>query len=150
VEDPDETAGDAAHRVVVAGVSCAEFIAEGAGSGGCGERGQGLGVQGVDEVPVADVAGVHRLLLAGLDRQRGGAGVVLAGLGAGVAAGGVAELADLSRERAVLGWLVAAGHQPSHSYVPNSDTVRGSCLEDVDNCDLYVLIVGVPASRGQS
>jgi hypothetical protein len=52
-------------------------------------------------------------------------------------------VADLERERrAVVEWLVAAGHQPFHSYVPKSDTVRDSCLEDVDNCDLYVLIVG--------
>ncbi len=52
-------------------------------------------------------------------------------------------IADLRQERqAVMDWLVAAGHQPGHSYVPSSDTVRGSCLEDVDNCELYVLIVG--------
>ena len=52
-------------------------------------------------------------------------------------------IADLRQERrAVMEWLVAAGHQPVHSYLPNSDTVRDSCLEDVDNCDLYVLIVG--------
>jgi hypothetical protein len=52
-------------------------------------------------------------------------------------------IADLRQERrAVMEWLVAAGHQPVHSYLPNSDTVRDSCLEDVDGCDLYVLIVG--------
>ena len=52
-------------------------------------------------------------------------------------------VADLKRERrAVMEWLVAAGHQPVHSYLPNSDTVRDSCLEDVDGCDLYVLIAG--------
>ena len=52
-------------------------------------------------------------------------------------------VADLKRERrAVMDWLVAAGHQPVHSYLPNSDTVRDSCLEDVDSCDLYVLIMG--------
>ena len=52
-------------------------------------------------------------------------------------------IADLRQERqAVMEWLVAAGHQPVHSYLPNSDTVRDSCLEDVDSCDLYVLIVG--------
>ncbi len=52
-------------------------------------------------------------------------------------------LADLKAERdAVMDWLVAAGHQPVHSYVPNSDTVRESCLDDVDGCDLYVLILG--------
>ena len=52
-------------------------------------------------------------------------------------------VADLKRERrAVMDWLVAAGHQPVHSYQPNSDTVRDSCLDDVDTCDLYVLILG--------
>jgi len=51
--------------------------------------------------------------------------------------------ADLKRERrAVMDWLVAAGHQPVHSYLPSSDTVRASCLDDVDGCDLYVLILG--------
>ena len=39
-------------------------------------------------------------------------------------------------------WLVAAGHQPVHSYLPDSDTVRDSCLDDVDKSDLYVLIAG--------
>jgi Domain of unknown function (DUF4062)/Tetratricopeptide repeat len=52
-------------------------------------------------------------------------------------------VADLKRERrAVMDWLVAAGHQPVHSYQPNSDTVRDACLDDVDTCDLYVLIAG--------
>jgi Domain of unknown function (DUF4062)/Tetratricopeptide repeat len=52
-------------------------------------------------------------------------------------------VADLERERqAVTDWLVAARHQPVHSYLPSSGTVRGSCLDDVDTCDLYVLIVG--------
>ena len=38
-------------------------------------------------------------------------------------------VADLKRERrAVMEWLVAAGHQPVHSYLPDSDTVRDSCL----------------------
>ena len=52
-------------------------------------------------------------------------------------------VADLKRERrAVMDWLMAAGHQPVHSYLPDSDTVRVSCLDDVDTSDLYVLIVG--------
>ena len=52
-------------------------------------------------------------------------------------------IADLKRERrAVMDWLVAAGHQPVHSYQPNSDTVRDSSLDDVDTSDLYVLIAG--------
>jgi tetratricopeptide (TPR) repeat protein len=49
---------------------------------------------------------------------------------------------DLAAEReAVSDWLVAANHQPVHSYQPDSETVRDSCLEDVDTCDLYVLIL---------
>jgi hypothetical protein len=52
-------------------------------------------------------------------------------------------IADLDRERrAVMEWLVDAGHQGVHSYLPDSDTVRDSCLADVDTCDLYVLILG--------
>src|SRR5215472_8147145 len=50
---------------------------------------------------------------------------------------------DLQQERqAVMEWLVAADHQPVHSYRPDSETVRDSCLDDVDTCDLYVVIVG--------
>jgi Domain of unknown function (DUF4062)/Tetratricopeptide repeat len=52
-------------------------------------------------------------------------------------------IADLEAERqAVIDWLVAAQHQVVHSYRPSSDTVRDSCLGDVDICDLYVLILG--------
>src|SRR5215469_16488228 len=52
-------------------------------------------------------------------------------------------ITDLKAERqAVMDWLVAAQHQVVHSYRPNSDTVRDSCLADVDSCDLYVVIVG--------
>ncbi len=52
-------------------------------------------------------------------------------------------ITDLRAERqAVMDWLVAAQHQVVHSYRPDSDTVRDSCLADVDTCDLYVLIAG--------
>ena len=52
-------------------------------------------------------------------------------------------IADLKQERqAVLDWLRAARHQAVDSYLPDSDTVRDSCLEDVGGCDLYVLILG--------
>ena len=52
-------------------------------------------------------------------------------------------LKDLEVERkAVFDWLVAANHQPVHSYRPDSETVRDSCLTDIDGCDLYVLILG--------
>ena len=63
-------------------------------------------------------------------------------------------IADLTGERrAVLDWLRLARHQAVDSYLPDSDTVRDSCLHDVGACDLYVLILGppvrVPASGRQ-
>ena len=52
-------------------------------------------------------------------------------------------IADLTEERrAVLDWLRLARLQAVDSYLPDSDTVRDSCLDDVDACDLYVLILG--------
>jgi len=52
-------------------------------------------------------------------------------------------IADMESERrAVFEWLEARGHQPVHSYRPDSETVRDSCLADIDTCDLYVLILG--------
>ena len=52
-------------------------------------------------------------------------------------------VADLAEERrAVLDWLRLARHQAVDSYLPGSDTVRDSCLDDVAGCDLYVLIAG--------
>jgi Domain of unknown function (DUF4062)/Tetratricopeptide repeat len=52
-------------------------------------------------------------------------------------------IADLKPERqAVLDWLRLARHQAVDSYLPDSDTVRDSCLKDVGRCDLYVLILG--------
>ena len=52
-------------------------------------------------------------------------------------------IADLTEERrAVLDWLRQARHQAVDSYLPDSDTVRDSCLDDVAVCDLYVLIAG--------
>ena len=50
---------------------------------------------------------------------------------------------DLEPERqAVIDWLVQADHQPRHSYVPDSHTVHEGCLNDVRECDAYVLILG--------
>jgi hypothetical protein len=50
---------------------------------------------------------------------------------------------DLKDERrAVSDWLIAADHQPVHSYVADSETVRDSCLDDIARCDLYVLLLG--------
>ena len=52
-------------------------------------------------------------------------------------------VADLEAERAaVFDWLRLARHQAVDSYLPDSDTVRDSCLDDVAGCDLYVLIAG--------
>ncbi len=52
-------------------------------------------------------------------------------------------IADLEPERrAVLDWLRLARHQAVDSYLPDSDTVRESCLDDVAGCDLYVLVLG--------
>jgi tetratricopeptide (TPR) repeat protein len=52
-------------------------------------------------------------------------------------------LLDLREERqAVSDWLIAAGFQPVHSYVADSETVRDSCLDDIAGCDLYVLLLG--------
>ena len=52
-------------------------------------------------------------------------------------------IADLTEERrVVLDWLRLARHQAVDSYLPDSDTVRDSCLDDVATCDLYVLIAG--------
>jgi Domain of unknown function (DUF4062)/Tetratricopeptide repeat len=52
-------------------------------------------------------------------------------------------IADLRQERqTVLDWLRAARHQAVDSYLPGSDTVRESCLDDIGLCDLYVLILG--------
>ncbi len=52
-------------------------------------------------------------------------------------------IADLAEERrAVLNWLRLARHQAIDSYLPDSDTVRDSCLDDVASCDLYVLVLG--------
>jgi hypothetical protein len=52
-------------------------------------------------------------------------------------------VADLKAEREeVIKWLVQARHQPVHSYLPDSETARDSCLADIDGCDLYLLILG--------
>lgn len=52
-------------------------------------------------------------------------------------------LVDLKAERTVVtNWLIAAGHLPVHSYVADSESVHLSCLNDIDACDLYILILG--------
>ena len=42
----------------------------------------------------------------------------------------------------MLDWLRLARHQAVDSYLPDSDTVRDSCLDDVCASDLYLLILG--------
>ncbi|HOX60186.1 MAG TPA: DUF4062 domain-containing protein [Verrucomicrobiota bacterium] len=50
---------------------------------------------------------------------------------------------DLRNERrAASDWLISAGHQPVHSYVADSETIRDSCLDDIAGCDLYLLLLG--------
>lgn len=51
--------------------------------------------------------------------------------------------ADLVEEREhALAWLVKAGFQPFHSYSADSRTVNDSCVSDVAQCDVYLVIVG--------
>lgn len=51
-------------------------------------------------------------------------------------------LRDLKKEReAVAEWL-GKNHQVKHSYVADDDSVAESCLQDIDICDIYVLILG--------
>ena len=92
--------------------------------------------------------------LAGFDGAAGGAVrslghrlvPVMGCAGAGVMVARVyvsSTVADLRAERAaVFDWLRLARHQAVDSYLPDSDTVRASCLDDVAACDLYVLIAG--------
>lgn len=80
--------------LVVAEAAASELVVVGADVGIVQGRGGGLQAEGVDESVVVDEPGVHGFQLAGLAGDGRGAGVVLAGLGVGVAAGGVAELCE--------------------------------------------------------
>jgi len=52
-------------------------------------------------------------------------------------------ISDLGEERrAAMDWLISAGHQVVTSYAAASETIREHCLNDLDACDLYVLILG--------
>lgn len=52
-------------------------------------------------------------------------------------------LLDLKNERdTVINWLTDLRHLPYHSYVGDSESVRDSCLHDIEQCDLYILILG--------
>jgi Domain of unknown function (DUF4062) len=48
-------------------------------------------------------------------------------------------ISDLKRERrTVLEWLVAARHQPVHSYRPSSETVRDSVLASIHRVNRWL------------
>lgn len=50
---------------------------------------------------------------------------------------------DLEQERrAVLDWLADNGYERRHSYVADTETVRDSCIADVVDSDIYILILG--------
>src|SRR6476661_1169709 len=83
VEDADEPVGDLAQGRVVLGAAGAFGVVEGPGAGRGAEGGEGLGHQRVGEPVVADEPGGDDLLLARGAGDRGGGGVVLAGLAAG-------------------------------------------------------------------
>ena len=68
--------------------------------------------------------GLQRAMVG--SRSEGGLGVELARVYVS------STIADLTEERrAVLDWLRLARHQAVDSYLPDSDTVRDSCLDDV-------------------
>src|SRR5271169_5642356 len=94
VEDADEPVGDLAQGSVVLGAAGALGVVEGAGAGRAAQRGQGLGHERVGEPVVADEPGGDDLPLSGGTGDGAGAGVVLAGLAAGVAVRVVAEFAE--------------------------------------------------------
>src|SRR6266487_2986559 len=90
VQDAGEPVGELAQGGVVPGAAGALEVVVGACSWGDAEGGEGLAHEGVDEPVVVHVAGQHGLLLAGGPGDRAGAGVVLAGLRAGIPGGVVA------------------------------------------------------------
>src|SRR5260221_8081761 len=94
VQDADEPAGELAEGGVVLGAAGALGVVEGAGAGRGGEGGEGLGHERVGEPVVADEPGDDDFLLARGAGDRGGGGVVLARLAAGVAGGVVARTAE--------------------------------------------------------
>jgi len=65
VQDADEAVREPAERVAVVVSFGALLVVEGARSGGCLQRGEGPGHQGVDEPVVVDEPGGDDLLLAG-------------------------------------------------------------------------------------
>ena len=87
VQDADEAVSQSPECVVVVESFGALLVIEGARSGGCVQRREGPGHQGVDEPVVVDEPGGDNLFLARRAGDRAGAAVVLAGLRADVPAG---------------------------------------------------------------
>src|SRR6266540_5086815 len=94
VEDSDEPVGELAQGRVVVSAAGALGVVEGAGAGRGVHGGEGLGHERVDEPVVVDEPGGDDLLLPRGAGDRGGGGVVLAGLAADVTVRVVAELAE--------------------------------------------------------
>jgi hypothetical protein len=94
VQDADESVRELAQRGVVTGTAGPLPVVVGACAGRSQQGVERLRDEGVDESVVVHEAGQGDLLLAGRAGDRGGAGVVLAGLGAGIAVGVVAELCE--------------------------------------------------------
>jgi hypothetical protein len=94
VEDADKSVGELAQSGVVAAAAGSLPVVVGACAGRVSEGAEGLGHEGVDEPVVVNESGQGDLLLARRAGDRGGAGVVLASLGIGVADGVVAELCE--------------------------------------------------------
>src|ERR1700734_1466707 len=92
VQDAGEPVGEVAQGGAMAGAAGALGVVAGAGAGRGAESGEGLSVEGVAESVVVHVPGYHRFAFPGLAGDRAGGGVVLAGLGGGVAVRVVAEL----------------------------------------------------------
>ena len=63
VQDSDEPVDQPPEGVVVFDPAGAEVVVKGAGAGGCVQRGERLGVEGVDEPVVVDEAGGDELFL---------------------------------------------------------------------------------------
>ena len=80
VQDADEPVGEFAQGGVVLGAAGALGVVEGAGAGRGAEGGEGLGHERVGEPVVADEPGGDDFLLPRRAGDRGGGGVVLAGL----------------------------------------------------------------------
>ena len=94
VQDAGEPVGELAQRGVVLGAAGALEVVVGACSRGDAEGGEGLAHEGVDEPVVVHMPGQHGFLLAGGPGDGAGAGVVLAGLGAGIPGGVIAGFCE--------------------------------------------------------